>query len=76
LDDGKRVKAVYTVPTFQNPLGWVESMARREAVSEGEGGGWVRMYETKGEALVPHTDWFQGYRDIVMDEVRKAALQK
>jgi 2-aminoadipate transaminase len=34
LDDGKRVKAVYTVPTFQNPLGWVESMARREAVSE------------------------------------------
>ena len=34
LDDGKRVKAVYTVPTFQNPLGWVESMGRREAVSE------------------------------------------
>ena len=29
---GKRVKAVYTVPTFQNPLGWVESAARRQAV--------------------------------------------
>ena len=34
IDDGKRPKAVYTVPTFQNPLGWVESMPRREAVSE------------------------------------------
>ena len=31
---GKRVKAVYTVPTFQNPLGWVASPARREAVLE------------------------------------------
>ena len=30
--EGKRVKAVYTVPTFQNPLGWVASPARREAV--------------------------------------------
>ena len=41
-----------------------------------EGGGWVRIYETQGEALVPHTDWFQGYRDIVLDEVRKASLQE
>lgn len=30
--EGKRVKAVYTVPTFQNPLGWVATAARREAV--------------------------------------------
>ena len=41
-----------------------------------EGGGWVQIYETKGEALVPHTEWFQGYRDIVLDEVRKAGLQE
>ena len=34
IDDGRRPKAVYTVPTFQNPLGWVESPARREAVTE------------------------------------------
>ena len=33
-DTGKRPKAVYTIPTFQNPLGWVESPARREAVTE------------------------------------------
>ena len=37
-----------------------------------EGGGWVRFYQTKGEKLVPFTDWFRGYRDIVLDEVKKA----
>jgi branched-chain amino acid transport system substrate-binding protein len=41
-----------------------------------EGGGWVRLYQTKGEELVPYTDWFQGYRDIVLDEVKKAATQQ
>ena len=34
IDDGRRPKAVYTVPTFQNPLGWVESLPRRMAVIE------------------------------------------
>ncbi len=34
VHEGKRLKAVYTVPTFQNPLGWIESMERRELVSE------------------------------------------
>ena len=38
-----------------------------------EGGGWVRVYQTKGEKLVPLTDWFRGYRDIVLEEVKKAA---
>ena len=38
-----------------------------------EGGGWVRLYQTKGEQLVPVTDWFRGYREIVLDEVKKAA---
>ena len=37
-----------------------------------EGGGWVQVYETKGCDLVKHTDWFQGYRDLVMAEVKKA----
>jgi branched-chain amino acid transport system substrate-binding protein len=37
-----------------------------------EGGGWVRFYQTKGEKLVPFTDWFRGYRDVVLDEVKKA----
>jgi branched-chain amino acid transport system substrate-binding protein len=38
-----------------------------------EGGGWVRLYQTKGEKLVPFTDWFRGYREVVLDEVKKAA---
>jgi len=38
-----------------------------------EGGGWVRLYQTKGEQLVPVTDWFRGYRDLVLDEVKKAS---
>ena len=38
-----------------------------------EGGGWVRMYQTKGEKLVPYSDWFRGYRDVVLEEVKKAA---
>jgi hypothetical protein len=38
-----------------------------------EGGGWVRLYQTKEERLVPVTDWFRGYRDLVLEEVHKAA---
>jgi branched-chain amino acid transport system substrate-binding protein len=41
-----------------------------------EGGGWVRIYQTKGQQLVPFTDWFRGYRDIVLDEVKKAAAKQ
>ena len=41
-----------------------------------EGGGWVRAYQTKGEKLVATTDWFHGYRDIVLDEVKKAIQQE
>jgi branched-chain amino acid transport system substrate-binding protein len=41
-----------------------------------EGGGWVRLYQTQGERLVPVTDWFRGYRDLVLDEVKKAGLRE
>jgi len=40
-----------------------------------EGGGWVQLYQTKDGKLMKHTDWFQGYRDIVIDEVKKAGQQ-
>lgn len=40
-----------------------------------EGGGWVQLYQTKDGKLIKHTDWFQGYRDIVIDEVKKAGQQ-
>jgi branched-chain amino acid transport system substrate-binding protein len=41
-----------------------------------EGGGWVQVYETKGCDLVKHTDWFQGYRDIVLAEIEKAGKKE
>ena len=34
VGEGRRPKAVYTIPTFQNPLGFVESRARRVEVTE------------------------------------------
>jgi branched-chain amino acid transport system substrate-binding protein len=37
-----------------------------------EGGGWVQVYQTKDEKLVAHSDWIRGYREIVLDEVKKA----
>jgi branched-chain amino acid transport system substrate-binding protein len=40
-----------------------------------EGGGWVQIYKTEGCDLVKHTDWFQGYRDMVMAEIKKAGAQ-
>jgi branched-chain amino acid transport system substrate-binding protein len=37
-----------------------------------EGGGWVRVFEVKGNGLVPETDWFQAYRDVVQAALKKA----
>jgi branched-chain amino acid transport system substrate-binding protein len=37
-----------------------------------EGGGFLRMYQVKGNQWVPVTDWTRGYRDEVMALVRKA----
>ncbi len=37
-----------------------------------EGGGYVRIFQVKGEKLVPETDWFRAYRDIVWDQVKAA----
>ncbi|HZU88915.1 MAG TPA: ABC transporter substrate-binding protein [Stellaceae bacterium] len=36
-----------------------------------EGGGWVRIFQVKGDKLVPETQWFRAYRDVV-----KAVMQK
>jgi branched-chain amino acid transport system substrate-binding protein len=37
-----------------------------------EGGGYVRIFQVKGNKLVPETDWFRAYRDIVWDQVKAA----
>jgi len=34
LSEGRRVKLIYTIPTFQNPQGWVMSLERRKSVLE------------------------------------------
>ena len=36
----------------------------------------MRLYQTKGTQLVPVTDWFRGYRDLILDEVKKASQQE
>jgi branched-chain amino acid transport system substrate-binding protein len=71
---GEKVKLAYeqikdfTLGGFLPPLS--------VTVNDHEGGGWVRLYQTKGEQLVPHTEWFRGYRNVVLDEVKKAATQQ
>jgi branched-chain amino acid transport system substrate-binding protein len=37
-----------------------------------EGGGWVRVFQVKGKALVPETDWFHAYPDIVESVLKEA----
>ena len=34
-----------------------------------EGGGWVQVFQVKGEAFVPISDWMHGYRETVMEMV-------
>ncbi|HET6183136.1 MAG TPA: ABC transporter substrate-binding protein [Acetobacteraceae bacterium] len=38
-----------------------------------EGGGWVQLYQVKGNALVKETPWFRGYRDVVIKMIETAA---
>ncbi|MGH7320126.1 MAG: ABC transporter substrate-binding protein [Candidatus Rokuibacteriota bacterium] len=45
-------------------------------VNDHEGGGWVRLYQTRGTELVAKGDWFRGYREVVLDEVKKAGEKK
>ncbi len=37
-----------------------------------EGGGYVRIFQVKGNGFVPKTDWFRAYRDVVMQTVQEA----
>ncbi|MBN4083063.1 ABC transporter substrate-binding protein [bacterium AH-315-B06] len=36
-----------------------------------EGGGWVQIFQVRGEKFVPVTKWMHGYRDVVMKMVLK-----
>jgi branched-chain amino acid transport system substrate-binding protein len=41
-----------------------------------EGGGWVQVWQVKGGKWVRVSDWFQGYRDVVLEHVAKAEPPK
>jgi branched-chain amino acid transport system substrate-binding protein len=38
-----------------------------------EGGGLVRVFQTRNSKIVPVTDWFHGYRDVILEQVYAAA---
>jgi branched-chain amino acid transport system substrate-binding protein len=37
-----------------------------------EGGGWVRIFQVKGDKLVPETQWFRAYREVVKGVLTRA----
>jgi branched-chain amino acid transport system substrate-binding protein len=49
--------------------GFLPPMTVTEA--DHEGGGWIRLYQVKGKEWVPATDWFRGYREVILAQVKK-----
>ena len=41
--------------------------------SDHEGGGFVQIFQVKGDKLVKETEWFRGYRDLVLKSVNAAS---
>ncbi len=41
-----------------------------------EGGGWVRIFQVQNAKFVPVTDWFQGYRDAVVELLKEDASRQ
>ncbi|HTI79801.1 MAG TPA: ABC transporter substrate-binding protein [Acetobacteraceae bacterium] len=41
--------------------------------SDHEGGGWVQIFQVKGDKMVKETEWFQGYRELVLKSVNAAS---
>lgn len=41
-----------------------------------EGGGYVRVFQTRGGKIVPVTDWFHGYREAVLEQVYAAPKEE
>jgi branched-chain amino acid transport system substrate-binding protein len=38
-----------------------------------EGGGWVQIFQVKGDGMVKATEWFQGYRELVLRKVNSTS---
>jgi branched-chain amino acid transport system substrate-binding protein len=41
--------------------------------SDHEGGGFVQIFQVKGDKMVKETDWFNAYRDLVLKAVNAAS---
>ncbi|MBI3326109.1 MAG: hypothetical protein HYZ81_05330, partial [Nitrospinae bacterium] len=41
-----------------------------------EGGGYVQIFQTRSGKIVPSTDWFHGFREVVLEEVYAAAKKE
>ena len=41
--------------------------------SDHEGGGWVQIFQVQGDKMVKETEWFHGYRDLVLKAVNAAS---
>ena len=68
--DGEKVRrAMETISNFD--LGGFLPPLNLSA-KDHEGGGWVRVWQVKSGKFVPATDWFQGYRDVILEHVGKS----
>ncbi len=45
------------------------------SAADHEGGGWVRIFQVKGDGFVAKTPWFRGFRKVVVDLEAKTAQQ-
>ena len=41
--------------------------------SDHEGGGFVQIFQVKGTEMVKETEWFNGYRELVLKAVNAAS---
>jgi branched-chain amino acid transport system substrate-binding protein len=41
--------------------------------SDHEGGGFVQIFQVKGDKMIKETEWFRGYRDLVLKSVNAAS---
>jgi branched-chain amino acid transport system substrate-binding protein len=66
---GEKVKMGYERMKDFDLQGFLPPMTVTE--SDHEGGGWIRLYQVKGKEWVPATDWFRGYREVILAQVKK-----
>ncbi len=66
---GEKVKKGYELMKNFDLGGFLPPMT--VTPNDHEGGGFVRLYQVKGKEWVPATDWYRGYREEVLAQVKK-----